>query len=143
MTERVQDNIDIQATAEDIFEVATDFESYPEWNANIKRVEVKDSDGGGRATRVFFEVDARVRVMSYTLQYDYSNAPESFSWDLLDGDPKELSGAYSFDEFDGLTEVTYELAIDPGFPLPGFLRIQAQRQIMKAALTDLKKRVES
>jgi ribosome-associated toxin RatA of RatAB toxin-antitoxin module len=143
MTEKVQDNIDIEATAEDIFEMATDFESYPEWNANIKRVEVKDTDDEGRATKVFFEVDAKVRVMTYTLQYDYSNAPGSFSWDLLDGDPKELNGAYSFDEFDEVTEVTYELAIDPGFPLPGFLRKQAQRQIMKAALTDLKKRVES
>ena len=143
MTDRAQDNIDVEASAEDIFEVATDFESYPEWNANIKRVEVKETDGEGRATEVFFEVDAKVRVIAYTLEYDYSNAPESFSCDLLDGDPKELSGSYSFDEFDDVTEVTYELAIDPGFPLPGFLRKQAQRQIMKAALTDLKKRVES
>jgi uncharacterized membrane protein len=143
MTERVQDNIDIEAPAQDIFEVATDFESYAEWNANIKRVEVKDTDDEGRATKVFFEIDARVKVLTYTLQYDYSNAPESFSWELLDGDPKELSGAYSFDEFDEVTEVTYELAIDPGFPMPGFLRKQAQKQIMKAALTDLKKRVEA
>jgi uncharacterized membrane protein len=143
MTERVQDNIDIEATAGDIFEVATDFESYPEWNANIKRVEVKETDGEGRATKVFYEVDAKVRVITYTLQYDYSNAPESFSWDLLDGDPKELSGTYSFDAFDDVTEVTYETAIDPGFPMPAFLRKQAQRQIMKGALADLKKRVES
>jgi uncharacterized membrane protein len=143
MTEKVQDNIDIEATAGDIFEVATDFEAYPEWNANIKRVEVKETDGEGRATEVFYEVDAKVRVITYTLQYDYSNAPESFSWELLDGDPKELSGTYSFDEFDDVTEVTYETAIDPGFPMPGFLRKQAQRQIMKGALADLKKRVES
>jgi uncharacterized membrane protein len=143
MTERVQDNIDIEATAEDIFEVASDFESYPDWNANIKRVEVKETDDEGRATKVFFEVDAKVRVITYTLQYDYSNAPESFSWELLDGDPKELSGTYSFDEFDDVTEVAYETAIDPGFPMPGFLRKQAQKQIMKAALADLKKRVES
>jgi ribosome-associated toxin RatA of RatAB toxin-antitoxin module len=143
MTERVQDNIDIEATAGDIFGVATDFESYPEWNANIKRAEVKETDGEGRATKVFYEVDAKVRVITYTLQYDYSNAPESFSWELLEGDPKELSGTYSFDEFDDVTEVTYETAIDPGFPMPGFLRKQAQRQIMKGALADLKKRVES
>jgi ribosome-associated toxin RatA of RatAB toxin-antitoxin module len=143
MTERVQDNIDIEATAGDIFGVATDFESYPEWNANIKRAEVKETDGEGRATKVFYEVDAKVKVITYTLQYDYSNAPESFSWELLEGDPKELSGTYSFDEFDDVTEVTYETAIDPGFPMPGFLRKQAQRQIMKGALADLKKRVES
>jgi ribosome-associated toxin RatA of RatAB toxin-antitoxin module len=143
MTDRVQDNIDIEATAGDIFEVATDFEAYPEWNANIKRAEIKETDGEGRATKVFYEVDAKVKVITYTLLYDYSNAPESFSWELLDGDPKELSGTYSFDEFDDVTEVTYETAIDPGFPMPGFLRKQAQRQIMKGALADLKKRVES
>ncbi|MGH2817889.1 MAG: SRPBCC family protein [Actinomycetota bacterium] len=143
MAERVQDNIDIEAAAEEIFEVASDFESYPDWNSNIKRVEVKETDGEGRATKVFYEVDAKVRVITYTLQYDYSNAPESFSWELLDGDPKELSGTYSFDEFEDVTEVTYETAIDPGFPMPGFLRKQAQRQIMKGALADLKKRVES
>jgi uncharacterized membrane protein len=143
MAESVQDNIDIEAAAEEIFEVASDFESYPDWNSNIKRVEVKETDGEGRATKVFYEVDAKVRIITYTLQYDYSNAPESFSWELLDGDPKELSGTYSFDEFDDVTEVTYETAIDPGFPMPGFLRKQAQRQIMKGALADLKKRVES
>jgi uncharacterized membrane protein len=143
MADKAQDNIDIGASAEEIFEVATDFESYPEWNANIKRVEVKETDDEGRATKVFFEVDAKVRGITYTLQYDYSNAPESFSWELVDGDPKELSGSYSFDEFDDVTEVAYEIAIDPGFPMPGFLRKQAQRQIMKTALADLKKRVES
>jgi hypothetical protein len=78
----------------------------------------------------------------YTLEYDYSNAPASFSWDLVDGDVKELSGSYGFDEFDDVTEVTYELSIEPGFPLPGFMKRQAEKQIMKGALQDLKKRVE-
>ncbi|MGH2821037.1 MAG: SRPBCC family protein, partial [Actinomycetota bacterium] len=41
MAERVGDNIDISASAEAVFEVATDFESYPEWNADIKKVEVR------------------------------------------------------------------------------------------------------
>jgi hypothetical protein len=88
-------------------------------------------------------VDAKVKVVAYTLAYDYSDAPTSFSWDLVDGDVKELSGSYSFDEFDEVTEVTYETAIDPGFPLPGFLKRQAEKQIVKGALDDLKKRVES
>ena len=42
-----------------------------------------------------------------------------------------------------MTEVTYEMAIDPGFPVPGFLKRQAEKQIVKGALEDLKKRVES
>ena len=38
--------------------------------------------------------------------------------------------------------MAYELEIDPGFPLPGPLKRQAQRQIVSGALKDLKKRVE-
>lgn len=143
MADKVRDTIDIAATGAEIFEVATDFEAYPDWNANIKNVEVKERDADGRATSVWYEVDAKVKVVTYTLTYDYANAPESFSWDLDGGDVKELNGSYSFDEFDDVTEVTYETAIDPGFPLPGFLKRQAEKQIVKGALEDLKKRVES
>jgi uncharacterized membrane protein len=143
MADKVRDTIDIEASTQEIFEVATDFEAYPDWNANIKNVEVKARDEEGRATSVWMEVDAKVRVVSYTLAYDYSDAPDSFSWSLVDGDVKELSGSYSFDEFDDVTEVAYETAIDPGFPIPGFLKRQAEKQIVKGALEDLKKRVES
>ncbi|MDQ4065440.1 MAG: SRPBCC family protein [Actinomycetota bacterium] len=142
MAESVSDNIDIAAPAEEIFEVATDFEKYPEWNAAIKRVDIKATDDEGRATEVFYEVDAKVRTVTYTLAYDYSRAPERFSWDLVDGDVKELSGSYEFDEFDDVTEVRYETRVDPGFPMPGFLKRQAEKQIVKGALADLKKRVE-
>jgi hypothetical protein len=104
---------------------------------------VRERDGDGRGTQVWMKVDAKVRTVTYTLGYDYSNVPDSVSWDLIDGDVKELSGSYAFDEFDDVTEVTYETAIDPGFPVPGFLKRQAERQIVKGALEDLKKRVES
>jgi ribosome-associated toxin RatA of RatAB toxin-antitoxin module len=143
MTDSVKDSIDVEATAEEIFAVATDFESYPEWNPNIKQVEVKERGAGGLATKVWMEVDARLRVVTYTLGYDYSQAPGSFSWKLIDGDIKELEGSYAFDEFDEVTEVTYEMKVDPGFPIPKLLKRQAERQIVKSALQDLKKRVES
>ena len=143
MAEKVKDTIDIEASGEEIFEVVTDFESYPSWNANIKEVEVKERDAEGRATQVWMKVDAKVRTVTYTLGYDYSEAPAGFSWDLIEGDVKELSGSYAFDEFDEVTEVTYETAIDPGFPVPGILKRQAERQIVKGALEDLKKRVET
>jgi uncharacterized membrane protein len=143
MADSVSDNIDVKATTDEIFAVATDFEAYPEWNANIKKVEVKETDDEGRATKVWMEVDAKVKTVSYTLAYDYSEAPEAFSWSLIDGDVKALSGAYRFDEFDDVTEVQYETAIDPGFPVPGLLKRQAEKQIVKGALQDLKKRVES
>jgi uncharacterized membrane protein len=143
MTDSVKDSIDIKATTDEIFEVATDFEAYPEWNTNIKKVEIKETDDEGYATHVWYQVDAKVKTLTYTLAYDYSDAPNSFSWSLLDGDVKELSGSYTFDEFDDVTEVAYETRIDPGFPIPGFLKRQGEKQIVKGALNDLKKRVES
>lgn len=143
MADKVSDNIDVAATAEEIFRVATDFEAYPEWNPNIKQAEVRETDAEGRATKVWMQVDAKVKTVSYTLAYDYSEAPEAFSWDLVEGDVKALSGSYRFDEFDDVTEVQYETSLDPGFPIPGFLKRQGEKQIAKGALQDLKKRVES
>lgn len=143
MAEKVSDTIDIEATTEEIFDVAVDLESYPEWNANIKEVEVVEWDDDERPSKAWFKVDAKIRTVAYTLAYDFSAAPDSFSWKLVDGDVKALEGSYSFEEFDDVTEVTYEMAIDPGFPVPGFLKKQAERQIVKGALDDLKKRVES
>ncbi len=114
MAESVKDTIDVAASADEIFQVATDFARYPEWNSDIKEVQIKETDDDGRATQVWFKVDARVKTVTYTLGYDYSEAPERFSWELVDGDVKELSGSYAFDEFD-----------------------------VRGALNDLKKRVES
>ena len=142
MADSVSDTIDVKATMDKLFEVATDFEAYPEWNANIKSVEVRERDDDGRATHVWYEVDAKIKKLKYVLEYDYSEAPEAFSWSLVEGDVKDLRGSYRFDEFDDVTEVQYEMAIDPGFKVPGMLKRQAEKQIVKGALEDLKKRVE-
>jgi ribosome-associated toxin RatA of RatAB toxin-antitoxin module len=143
MAETVKDSIDVSATMQEIFDVATDLDSYPEWNENIKEVEIRGRDDEGRPLEVWMKVDAKLKVVQYTLGYDYENAPDSFSWHLLEGDIKEMEGSYSFDQFEDVTEVTYEMKVDPGFPIPGFLKRQAEKQIARSALEDLKKRVES
>lgn len=142
MADTVSDTIDIEAPAEDVFAVAVDFDSYPRWNRSVKEVRVEEADEQGRGTRVWYRVDARVREVTYTLVYDYSLAPGSFSWELESGDLEALSGSYAFDEFDDVTEVTYEVTIEPGFPVPGFIKRQAARQITSSALRELKSRVE-
>jgi ribosome-associated toxin RatA of RatAB toxin-antitoxin module len=143
MIEIVKDSIDIAASASDVFAVASDVAAYPEWNANIKKADVLDHDEAGRATKVRMEVDAVIRTMTYTLDYDYSGAPRSFSWVLVEGELKELEGSYAFEESSDATTVSYEIRLDPGFFVPKPLRRQAERHIARAALEDLKKRVES
>ena len=143
MPETVRDTIDARASAAELFEEATDFERYPQWQPNIKKVDIKETDDQGRAKLVTYDVDVVVRKVRYTLAYDYSGAPETFSWQLVDGDLKALAGSYSFDEFEDVTEVAYELTLDPGFKVPGMLRRQAARAIVATALEGLRKRVES
>jgi ribosome-associated toxin RatA of RatAB toxin-antitoxin module len=143
VAESVRDSIDIKATAQEIFEVAADYENYPSWQSQVKKVEVLETDDDGYATLVHYEVDAVVKQLSYTLEYEYEGWPGSFTWKLRDGDVKQLNGKYSFDEFDDVTEVTYEISIDPGFKIPALLRRQGEKQIVATALKGLKKRVET
>jgi uncharacterized membrane protein len=143
MTAGVRDAIEISAPAKDVFAVATDLASYPEWNSNITKVEILQRDDSDRPTKVWMEVDAKLKIISYTLDYDYSDAPRTLSWTLVDGDVRELEGSYAFDESGDVTQVSYEMRIDPGFFVPTLLRRQAERQIARAALEGLKARVES
>ena len=143
MAESVKDSIDIKASAEAIFEVAADYENYPQWQDQVKKAEIRETDDDGYATAVYYEVDALVKKVGYTLEYDYSGWPKYFTWKLRDGDIKSLDGKYSFEEFDDLTEVSYELSVDPGFRIPELLRRRAEKQVVTMALKGLKQRVEA
>jgi hypothetical protein len=77
----------------------------------------------------------------YVLRYEYG--PDRMSWTYVSGDVKDIHGAYVVEAKDGLTEVTYELAIDPGhMAFPGFIKARATREITRVALQELKRRVE-
>ena len=52
-----------------------------------------------------------------------------------------LEGSYQFTSLDDATEVVYSLTVEPNFTVPGFLRRQAERQIVTTALRGLRKRV--
>jgi ribosome-associated toxin RatA of RatAB toxin-antitoxin module len=126
------------------FEVLTDFERYPDWAADIKAVSVDERDDAGRATLVTFRAAAFGRSTSYTLRYDYADAPREFSWVQTKGDiTRRLDGHYVIDASgDGETEVSYQLVVDLKVPLPGFVKRRAEGRIMGTALRELKVRVE-
>lgn len=144
MPEQTTQEITIDAPPEQCFEVAADFERYPEWARDVKSVEVKERDDEGRPRDVEYRAAAMGRSVTYTLRYDYSEAPEAFSWTLVEGDlMKRLEGAYRFDGTNGATLVTYELAVDLALPLPGLVRRRAEGRIVSSALKELKKVVEA
>jgi ribosome-associated toxin RatA of RatAB toxin-antitoxin module len=135
----------VSGTPERCFAVVTAFERYPEWVGDLKAVEIVERDDEGRAKVVAFRAAAFGRSTSYTLQYDYSKAPEEISWVQVRGDlTSRLDGAYQFaPSGDGETEVTYKLTVDLRVPIPGFVKRRAEGHILHAAIRDLKSRVES
>jgi uncharacterized membrane protein len=147
MPEQARETITIAAPVQKVFDVLVDFESYPQWAADLKQAIVIARDDEQRPTVVEFRAAAMGRSTTYRLSYDYDGAPNRLGWALVEGDlQRELDGAYhlspSADSAD-VTEIVYELSIDLIVPIPGFVKRRAENRIIKTALDQLKQRVES
>ncbi len=145
MAEQATERMVVSATPARCFEVSSDIEAYPQWASDIKEVTIESRDDDGRPELVTFRAAAFGRSTSYTLAYDYSEAPGVLSWVQTRGDiTSKLDGRYVFvDNGEGRTEVTYHLEVEMKVPLPGFIKMRAQSRIMSIALRELKARVES
>src|SRR5436190_18239287 len=144
MAQQATEQITIGAAPERVFDVAVDFQRYPEWAADIKEVEIEERDEDGRGTSVRYRTAAMGQSARYTLAYDYSDAPHSMAWKLTEGNiMRVLDGSYTFDTSDGGTLVTYHLEVELLIPMPGFVKRRAEAKIMGTALRELKRRVES
>lgn len=130
------------APPEVVFSVAADLAAYPEWATGVASVEVLATDDAGRPSRARFEVDGFIKRISYELEYEY-DPPHRMSWTAIPGDDiADMEGYYEFREREDGTEIVYALRVEPTFVVPGFLRRQAEKQIVQAALRGLRRRAE-
>jgi hypothetical protein len=145
MTETASDRIRVDASADRCFDVAIDFESYPEWARDVREATIIETDEHGRGTKVEYRAAALGKSIRYVLAYDFSDAPTAFSWQLVEGDMlRRLDGSYRFEqEGPSSTRVHYDLAVDLAVPLPGLVKRRAAGLIMGSALKELKKQVEA
>jgi ribosome-associated toxin RatA of RatAB toxin-antitoxin module len=144
MPDQAHEHIAVAAPPERCFEVATDFERYPQWAKDVKHIEVLGRDEQGRGKTVEFRVAGLGRSIHYVLEYDYSEADRAFSWRLVEGDVlRRLDGRYGFEPENGGTRVTYDLSVEIAIPMPGIIKRRAAGMIMGTALRELKKEVEA
>jgi ribosome-associated toxin RatA of RatAB toxin-antitoxin module len=141
MTEGTFSTLEIDAPAGDLYDVAADVAAYPDWASGVKEVEVLESDENGRVDRARFVVEGFIKEIEYILKYTLDR-PGTLSWVAEESDDlKMLEGSYQFTTTDDATEVVYSLTVEPKFTVPGFLRRQAEKQIVTTALRGLRKRV--
>jgi len=135
--------IEVSLEPQHVYEIALDLDAYPEWADGVKSVDVTEEDDHGRPLQADFTVDGMIKEISYTLKYNFESE-SGFAWSAIPNDDiNELEGSYEFNELgDGGTEVVYALRVESAFKVPGFLRRQAEKQIVGTALRGLKKRAE-
>jgi ribosome-associated toxin RatA of RatAB toxin-antitoxin module len=126
-----------------VYDVVTDFEHYDAWVSDLKRIEVLTRDEQGRGLEVEFRAAAFGRSTTYTLRYDYSQAPKQLSWRQVEGDLTEtLNGQYRFEADGDETRVTYDLEVELLVPIPTFIKSRAAYRIQTQALRELKAQAE-
>jgi ribosome-associated toxin RatA of RatAB toxin-antitoxin module len=143
MPEHAEGSIDVYATPREILEAISDFESYPDWVGNLEDVQVLKRDRRGRGSVVAFRLRTPLLAAAYTLAYRYAPRDAGVSWSYCEGTLEDLSGSYDLEPLDEGTRVTYRLDVELGMPLPGLVKRQAAKQIVRSALNDLKRRVEA
>jgi uncharacterized membrane protein len=140
---RAERSAEIDAAPDECFDALLDYESFAGWQRAVKSVAVLDRDDEGRGRDVEFHIDAKVREVRYVLRYSY-DPPGWIGWELVEGDVKEVGGEFLLDDAgDGRTLATYRVELDPGVWLPGPLKKVLTDQVMKGAVDDLKRRVET
>lgn len=147
MADQASQRAIIAASPQQLFEVVTEFDRYTDWIRDLKSVEVLERDDEGRGVEVRYRAAAMGRSTSYTLCYDYADAPRQLPWKLVSGDiMRRLDGAYEFHPIEGdgeRTDVEYWLTVELIVPLPAFVKRRAESKIMHNALRELKARVET
>jgi ribosome-associated toxin RatA of RatAB toxin-antitoxin module len=144
MAEHADGSTEVYATPAEVMAVVADFEAYPDWVGSLEEVEVLARDRRGRGTRVAFRLRTPMGDQAYTLAYRYQPKDAGVTWTYVEGTLDDLAGSYTLEPAaDGATRVTYRLEVALGVPLPGLVKRQAARQIVRSALSDLKRRVES
>jgi ribosome-associated toxin RatA of RatAB toxin-antitoxin module len=143
MADKTEGSITIDADPATIMGVIADFERYPEWSSEIKKVEVRARGADGRATDVYFEVSAGPISPKYTLHYEYGGN-RSVSWKMTEGTQlRNIEGEYVLDADGDATKVTYRASVELAVPMLGFMKRQGEKRVIDTALKGLKKRVES
>lgn len=147
MAERTESNTFIDARPGAILDVIADFDSYPDWAGEVKKVAVISEDGDGWANRVEFTLDAGALKDTYILEYDWDVAEDGtgvISWTLVSAKVlKAMNGSYTLEANGTGTAVTYRLSVDVKIPMLGMLKRKAEKVIIDTALTALKKHVEA
>ncbi len=122
-----------------LYEVAIDFEKYPEFLPDVKFAKVKKRQGSNLI--VDFEISV-IKKIRYTLKV--SGTPgKKIGWSLVEGDLfKKNEGGWTFEDLKGKTKGTYTIEIDFGLFVPSMITSRLIGANLPAMMKRFKERAE-
>jgi ribosome-associated toxin RatA of RatAB toxin-antitoxin module len=134
-------SIVIAATPEKCFGVITDYEKYPEFLPEVKKVTV--DFGKGNVKEVTYTVDIKAKVITYTLRHN-AKPPGELSWTLVRGEMmKGNDGAWTLAAVPEGTQATYTIDLKLGALVPSMVERLLAEQSLPGLLQNFKKRIEA
>lgn len=144
MSEKSSVTISIDAPIADVSKTLFEIEGYPEWSGAIKKVAGVEKDGSGQVVKATLTIDAGAVKDEVVLSYDWSAAPGTLTFALEDGNfLTKMDGAYILKALDAdTTQVTYELSVGLGMPIPQMMITKQEKSTIDLALKQLKEHLE-
>ena len=142
-TDEARATIEVGVAQDRVLTVLRDVESQTEWVPEIHAAEVLTRNADGSPATARFKASTPVGSDEYTLAYVHRD--DGLSWSLVTGrlQSGQDAGYHLRRVASERTEVTFELRITHGLPLPGFIRRRVVRGLVNGTLTGLAQYVES
>jgi ribosome-associated toxin RatA of RatAB toxin-antitoxin module len=143
MADQAAHSVVIEATPQQCYKEICAFETYPEWQKVITKVNIWSRYPDGRPKAVEYVLSALIKKIRYVIDYTYNDEEPSLHWTYVEGDLTDVSGHYHFEDLeDGTTKATYQLTLIFGMFIPQKVLDTLNNQMMKGSVLALKKRVE-
>ena len=136
-----QRTIIFNATVEKCWAVISDYERYPEFLPEVKKI--RTMNRRGNEVDVQYEAEV-VKVIKYTVHMK-EEGPRKVSWSFIDGEfMKDNKGGWVLEEAgEGKTRATYSIAVEVGMLVPKTIVNALVDTQLPKLLENFKKRIES
>ena len=133
--------VTIDVPPDKLFDVICDYEKYPEFLPEVKKVVV--NAGQGAIKEVTYTVDIKAKVISYTLKHT-GDRPSKVSWTMIKGEMmKGNDGTWLLKpSANGGTEATYNIDLKLSSLVPSFIEKALAEQQLPTLLANFKARAE-
>jgi uncharacterized membrane protein len=132
----------VNARAEQIWKILTDYNNAPDVFSNLQKCEVLEDKGSNKLVRQCVHPKGTPLNLDYIVEIK-ETAPLLMEWHRKSGALKEVAGSWKLEPTeDGPTKVTYSIYLDGGMLLPAWILRGQSKNYLPELLTAIKQASE-